>query len=564
MHEALAEDKPARQAAKPEAEKWGNSQQGRGISLLEAVRVTLSRSQNILIQDTQVEESRGSLLTAKGAFDTHLVGTGSHGDQREPNLPYPVKSAATSPVILPAYDLVTGLPIAGVGVVIPGSPAQPAGPQIFDQTITTMDVGLNKMLGNGSQLSLDGIYNRENEVSFGPILNLSELRLTLQVPVLRFLTPSDQVYQVRSGADQYAAEILTYRHVVSQAILQTAQAYWALRSAQEQLDVLRAYENTSLSLRKLISLLIAGNEKAKSEIQQADAYVAEAAGRRLAGEQAVFEARQALGVAMGLDRVGLRYAPLAAEPFPGPNGLEHVARNQDRLVAAALEFRADYRASIKAQESAKAIMDAARLDLLPQMNFQIKASYFGGDTDVSFEGFEHSFFGHQTGVSAVGQLHFDWPIEDRVARGNFVTTTAQKRQAEVQTSQLETSIVSGVLVSIDALMSGTRQWLEAREAVGAYVKAMDTEEKKYKAGVSTLLDVIDTEDRDLEEMLTEVTAKQQIATAFAQLRFQSGTMLTGEGKTVNITPEVLETVPPVAQEPPLGPVFRFKGTAQAR
>jgi outer membrane protein TolC len=180
-------------------------------------------------------------------------------------------------------------------------------------------------------------------------------------------------------------------------------------------------KSTSLSLRKLISVLIAGNEKAKSEIQQADAYVAEAVGRRLAGEQAVFEARQALGVAMGLDRTGLRYAPLAAEPFPGPNGLEHVANNQDRLIAAALELRADYRASIKAQESAQAMMDAARLDLLPQMNFQIKASYFGGDTDVSFEGFEHSFFGHQTGVSAVGQLQFDWPIENQVARGNFVT-----------------------------------------------------------------------------------------------------------------------------------------------
>jgi outer membrane protein TolC len=317
-------------------------------------------------------------------------------------------------------------------------------------------------------------------------------------------------------------------------------------------------------LRKLISVLIAGDEKAKSEIQQADAYVAQAVGRRLAGEQAVFEARQALGVAMGLDRAGLRYAPLAAEPFPGPNGLEHVSNNQDRLIAAALELRADYRASIKAQESAQAIMDAARLDLLPQMNFQIKASSFGGDTDVSFQGFEHSFFGHQTGVSAVGQLQFDWPIENRVARGNFVTTTAEKRQAEVQTSQLESNIVSGVLVSIDALMSGARQWLEAREAVSAYERATDTEEKKYKAGVSTLLDVIDTEDRELEEMLTEVTARQQIAVAYAQLRFQSGTMLTGDGKSVDITPDVLETVPSVAQVPPPGPLFRFKGSAQAR
>jgi hypothetical protein len=95
--------------------------------LLEAVRVTLSRSQNILIQASQVEESRGSLLAAKGALDTHLVGTGSHGDQREPNLAYPAKTAAAAPIILPAYDLATGLPIAGVGVVIPGSASAAGG-----------------------------------------------------------------------------------------------------------------------------------------------------------------------------------------------------------------------------------------------------------------------------------------------------------------------------------------------------------------------------------------------------------------------------------------------------
>ena len=525
--------------------------------------MTLSRSQNIRIQETVVEESRGSLLVDQGAFDTHLVGTGSHGEQREPNLPYPVKSAATSPIILPAYNLVTGAPIAGIGVVIPGSAAQPAGPQVFDQSLTSFDVGINKLLGNGSEVSLDGIYNRENEVPLGPIENLSELRLTVQVPVLRAFTPSDQDYEVRSGKDQYGAQILTYRHVVSQAILQTAQAYWALRSAQEQLDLLRAYETTSLSFRKLVSLLINGNEKARSEIEQADAYVAEATGRRLQGEQAVFEARQALAVAMGLDRQGLRYAPMAAEPFPGTN-LDDVANSQDRLIAAALVLRADYLASLKAQDSAQELMDAARLDLLPQMNFQIKASEFGGDTATSFDGFEHSFLGHQTGVSVVGQLQFDWPIENRVARGNFVSSSAQRTQAEEQTSQLETSIASGVLVAIDALMSGTRQWLASREAVTAYEMATDTEEKKYKAGVSTLLDVLDTEDRQLDEMLTEVSARQQIADAYAQLRYQSGTMLGGQGKSVIITPDVLETPPPIAQETPSGPVFRFRGNLKTR
>jgi len=100
--------------------------------------------------------------------------------------------------------------------------------------------------------------------------------------------------------------------------------------------------------------------------------------------------------------------------------------------------------------------------------------------------------------------------------------------------------------------------------VTAYEMATDTEEKKYKAGVSTLLDVLDTEDRQLDEMLTEVSARQQIADAYAQLRYQSGTMLGGQGKSVIITPDVLETPPPIAQETPSGPVFRFRGNLKTR
>jgi outer membrane protein TolC len=416
---------------------------------------------------------------------------------------------------------------------------------VFVQNNSGFDIGLSKTLPNGAEVGAEAIYSRSNMLNGGPIFNTSELRLTLNVPLLRMFTPSDQWSALAAAKIDYRASLLTERHVVTEAVLQTVRAYWALRAAQEQYIFLKRSEQTAISLRKIISSLIKGEERAKAEIYQADAHVAEQATQRAAAEQTLFQARQQLGLAMGLDEEDLKVAPYAGEPFPAARDLDRSRTVQDRLIADSVLLRADYQASLKGEQSARVLLDAARRNLLPPVNFQIRASYFGGDIGSRFENFTNSFSKNETGVSVTGQLSFDWPLENRVARGLLIQSSANYATTGIRTDDLRRNIVSGILLSVDFLVSGGQQLQEATAAADAYAKAVENERLKYTNGESTVVDVITIEDRYIQSLLTAVSANQQVASAYAQLRFESGTMFPENGSRLTLRRDVLVSVPEV-------------------
>jgi outer membrane protein TolC len=567
---AIAET-PSKKSSKGTPKKaLPNDSFKRPISLLEAVRLTLGQSTRIQLEQTRTEVSRGTMLARAGIFDTRLTGDASHGTQRQEILRDPSASVADpapiQPTIFPLSDLATGLPVQNFGIIIPPQVAasQPTAPTVFEQTRSNFDLGLRKRLRNGAEVAAQGIYSRQNQETNGPIFNISELRMTLSVPVLRAFTPSEGASLERAAKIDYAASLLVERHVISESIFETARAYWQLRAAQERLELLRQSEETSLSFRELTQLLIAGDERARTEIYQVDARVSEAAAQRLSAEQTVFEARQRLGLAMGLTETQLLQAPNAGEPFPSAQGLARAQARRDRLIADAMRLRADYQASLKGEASARVLLDAARRNLLPRVDFQVQASAFGGEIGGEGENLSGSFFGNQTGASVFGQLSFDWPFANREKRGLFIRSGAEYDQAWIRTVDLRRNIVSGVIVSIHALVNGAGQLQQADAAVTDYGSALDAERLRFEAGQATLLDLIATEERLTNAFLTAVSAKLQIAEAYARLRFESGTMLAGDGPDLTLSSEVLVTVPNSTGEVPLTQIPDFKTQLELR
>lgn len=563
------ESAAAEKAATKQAKKSAPAAPAAQISLLEAVCVTLSQSTRIKLEQTRTEASRGTMLARAGLFDTRLVGSGAHGSQRQEILRVPGAAAAdpalAQPTILPVFDLATGLPVQNFGIIIPPQAASAqTGPSVFSQTRSDFDLALRKRLRNGAEVAAQGIYSRQNQESDGPIFNISELRMTLRVPILRAFSPSEEASLERAAAIDYAARLLIERHVISEAIFETARAYWQLRAAQERLELLRQSEETALSFRTLTQLLIDGDERARSEIFQVDARVSETAVQRVSAEQGVFEARQRLGLTMGLTETQLLRAPNAGEPFPSARGLTRAQSRRDGLIAGAMRLRADYQASLKGEASAQVLLDAARRNLIPRFDFQVQASAFGGEIGGEGENISGSFFGNQTGAGIFGQLSFDWPFANREARGLLIRSGAEFDQAGIRTTELRRSIVSGVLVSIHSLVNGAGQLQQADAAVGNYGSALEAERQRFEAGQSTLLDLITTEERLTNAYLAAVSARLQIAEAYARLRFESGTMLAGDGPDLMLSSEVLVTVPTGAGEVPLMQIPDFKTKLKLR
>ncbi|MDR3406297.1 MAG: TolC family protein [Chthoniobacter sp.] len=408
---------------------------------------------------------------------------------------------------------------------------------------------------------LDLLKEFRNGISFGPFvqygrsndnftrrtgigdLNTSEVGLQIIVPLGKGSGAAASA-QERSAAVNLEASRLTMHHAVSQAVLQTIQAYWAVVAAQERLRLLFRSELIAGALVDLSRELIKADEMAPSELAQIQAQLAIRTSQRVSAEQDLVSASQNLAVIMGLDLKDIFTAPLAAEPFPEslPASMLKNAPRQ-AMAAVAMENRADRLAAMKMQLSGKILADAARINLRPQMGLQVRTSYSAVGQDSQYEEYWRAF-DREVGPSVSAALSFAWPFENNFAKGQYEQSTSFYNQSLIQTDQLSRSIVSSVVVDLSAVQLGREQIDKAEESSADFEKALETEREKLKLGNSTLLNTIETEQNLTNALLQVISAQQQYASSIAQLRFDTGTLLPHAVQSV-FGREDFVTLPPV-------------------
>jgi hypothetical protein len=82
-----------------------------------------------------------------------------------------------------------------------------------------------------------------------------------------------------------------------------------------------------------------------------------------------------------------------------------------------------------------------------------------------------------------------------------------------------------------------------REAAGLYGSAVEDERQKLQLGLSTIIDLVLIEDRLTRTLLDEVSAMLSYAEALARLRFETGTLISGDAPWFQATTDALMTVP---------------------
>lgn len=117
------------------------------------------------------------------------------------------------------------------------------------------------------------------------------------------------------------------------------------------------------------------------------------------------------------------------------------------------------------------------------------------------------------------------------------------QQSLILTGDLARNISSGVLVAIFGLGNSELELARSQEAVRSYRTALDNEKKKFKLGISSLLDLIQTEDSLTNALLNEISAQRKLSTVLARLRFETGTMLSADQKKISVSMEELTTIP---------------------
>jgi outer membrane protein len=489
-----------------------------GLDLGEAIRLTLENDPNIALFEARLAGARGALLGAAGQFDPVLT---SRVDQVASNTPLTESSSR-------------------------------------EQRSLESSLGISRQFRSGLSVNPSLGISRIAAPGAGETApNVGTLAFAFRQPLLQGRGRSVIAAGEISAEREVAASALDVEQTTAERVLTVVSQYWTARARVLDLEILAASEASSRELLETTRRLVEADQIPAAELVQLEANLASKESSRIGGERALFAARQDLGREIGLEPARIAALPFPADPFPAVQPAEvPPPAEAGRFIDAALRRRADLRAARERKSGAEILLRAADDALKPRLDLLFVPAWTGlvqgGDTGDYFS----SLGRNVPGAGASLGFSLSWPTRNRTARGAQAETEAFRRQTELLIDLLSRTVGADVPSALDAVRSSALQVEKAAEAVRLFERAVVNEEKKLRAGTSTLIDLISQRDRLTSARQTEVAARLALAQALARLRFETGTLLATEeggaadGGTGALRPELLTRVPSLEETQP--------------
>jgi len=485
---------------------------GAGLNLTEAIRLTLENDPNIALVESRLAGARGALLVEAGPFDPVVT---SSVDQVESNLP---SSETTSQ----------------------------------ERRRLESALAVEKQFRSGLLVTPELTISRAAEPGAGATApNLGTLTFTFRQPLLQGRGRAVNAAGELSAEREVAASVLDVEQTTAERVLAVVSQYWTARARALDLEILTASEASSRELLATIRRLVEADQVPAAELVQLEANLAAKESTRIGGERALFAARQDLGREIGLEPARIAALPLPADPFPAVHSGEVPSPSgAGPFIAVALRRRADLRAARERKSSAEILLRAAGDALKPRLDLLLVPTWTGLVQGSGAGDYFGSLGRNVPGAGARLGFSLIWPTFNRSARGAQVETEAFRRQTELLIDLLSRTVGADVPSALQAVESSALQAEKASEAVLLFERAVVNEEKKLRAGTSTLIDLISQRDRLTAARQTEVAARLALAQALARLRFETGTLLASEAGAGALRPELLTTVPSLQETQP--------------
>lgn len=485
--------------------------EGPGLSVVEAVRKTLELDPQVRLQQQAVAASRGATEAALGEFDLTIQGGASHVHD----------SVALDSRTSPAYG----------------------GAATATTDTTEWELAAQKQLEWGTVV---GPSVRLTRVAGTGLATAGRARVTFFVaqPLLRGRGPSAVMGRVNASRLEEEASALLLRHTIARRVANTAQAFHTYRAATDSVAVLARSEERAQQMLEQQKQLVQSGERPVADLRQVEAYLADAQAQRGAGDRALVAARQDLGLAMGIpwQEIAALPAPVGALPRPEPTALPGTSQVQ-ALIDRARALRADFLAAEKSRQAAEVLRVAADRSLEPQLDLRLDLGWAGLTEGNGPAPFITPIGDGVTGPNAVLSLVGSYPIENRGARGALRQALAARESAAIAAQEVERTLAAEIASTTQTLALDLRTLERAEEALAAFREAVANEQKKLKAGLSTLVDVLQMEDRLTRAELNALAARLRVAQGVVSVRFLSGTLLGREGEASAVGIEELTTIP---------------------
>jgi outer membrane protein TolC len=426
----------------------------------------------------------------------------------------------------------------------------------YQYTDTTSIVGgVSKPLRNGTLLQIQATFDGRGAQFRGKPLDTvfggrdtlnrygSKIEAFWVQPLKRGRGATTVQAPERAAQTNIDAARYTYQQTAADQTLATANAYFSLIAAQESLALTQqSLETQRRTLETTIKLVGAG-EVASSDVTRARARTSEVEADVETARLAVIAAQAGLATAMGVSSAEM--ATLAAtDVFPArPADLEIETLSRD-----AVSRRSDVKAAASFRETSKTLMKAALADI--RMRFDLTFSggfaevYYGPpfhslpeelkyqpnqstDSWISYynlTGIGRAFGRKWEPVAAVSGV-IELPFGNNQRLGRLAQARASLAESEIRLADVRRVIQANVPQYSEDVRRTRAEWEQRQEAVIQYASTWDTTQRLRAAGDMTLIDTLLTEQQMTQARLQLVEAKRAYASAVAQFKRETGTLV---------------------------------------
>ena len=366
--------------------------------------------------------------------------------------------------------------------------------EIFVDALAT--VRLDKLFRSGISISpfMDATFGATNfrgkprQADFGGKESPDQLRFNAGVD---FSVALLRDRGIGTAAPERAARLdveatrLALDHQASTRALATVEAYWALRAAQDVVEIATVSLKFQDQVLAATRQSIAAQQVAAIEEARALAARSRVQAQLEDAQRQLLDARIALadvmGIAVSADPASL---PTAADPFPqgAPDPASLVG-----LIDQAVSRRLDLSAATKASEAGDVIVDGARRNLASRLDvsggvfFTALGEGKGGDT-----------LDRWVGPSARVGLDYEKPFGNNTQRGQLTQAEAAAAQRRIGQFDLERQIRLGVVEAAGSLQQAAARVDQARASVGYYDRTIESMMRLLGAGNARLIDALTT------------------------------------------------------------------------
>jgi outer membrane protein TolC len=365
--------------------------------------------------------------------------------------------------------------------------------------------------------------------------NAGSVALTVGVPLMRDRGGESTVAAERAAGHDYEATRLALRHTRAASVLSSVVSYWDYLAAQQRLEVLRSSEERAQRIADQTRVLVQAEERTATDLTQTLGNLAAKRVTRIAAEQGLVEARQQLGLAVGWPAERFPALPPPGTAFPEPSPSASAASAAD-LLSDVFARRPDLAAAEEGVASAQTQVHAAHSELRPRLDLVVTGGYRSSEPGLGFNDFFSPLYrrGPRRTRPSSSATRCPFPTPTRGA--------CSCRPPRSPSSAASRATTSGG-TSHPEWWSHRRRWpgggpeCGIAEAVRLLEATVQAEQRKFQLGVATLFDVIQAEDALTSARLGQIQSRRNHAAAIAALRFQTGTLITGEGEpaTVDLT-----------------------------